>query len=90
MLWRFKMSIENNFHTVARMYETIWQHNEKPIWIVEYKNEHTNKIPTFRIYRVKDYELPLKKGKRIWAHDNELIGNEHGYASLNEAMTAVV
>lgn len=84
------MNIADNFHAESRMYDTVWIHNYKPLWIVKYENEHTNKIHFFKIFQVKEYELPLKKDKRLWAHDNELIGNKDGYATFEETMKAAV
>lgn len=79
----------HKYHLEPRMYDTIWVHDDKPLWIVEYKNEHTTKVPCFRAYQVKQYALPLKKGKKLWAHDNELSHKEDvTYPTLLAAMEA--
>jgi hypothetical protein len=73
--------VKNNFHTESRMYDYVWVHNEKPIWIVEYPLKHI-----FVTYKVKD-GIKLNKYKKLWAHDNVSL-NKDGFRTLEEAMLA--
>lgn len=75
--------IANHFHVENRMYDDVWVHNDKPVWIVEYPLKNM-----FQAYKIKDY-VSRNKYKKLWAHDNEAISKE-GFKTLAEAMEAAV
>lgn len=77
-------SIYESFHSEARMYDTIYVHNEKPIFIVYYDAKHIeDRLPFYQVYEVIE---KLKKGHKIWAHNNKLISPKDGFKTLDEAM----
>lgn len=75
--------IASNFHIENRMYDDVWVHNEKPVWIVEYPLKGI-----FQAYKIKSY-VSRNKYKKLWAHDNESLSKD-GYKTLQDAMEAAV
>lgn len=69
-------------------YETVVECDQYPAWIVHYSDIEK---PYFQAYVVKEYCLPLKKGKETWAHDNKRIGKDgKGFKTLDEAKQAII